>query len=158
MNSWNTAAEAAPNRRIFDEELEDFVPARVCDVHVHLAPPGGFGPGADFSCGGVPITGYTYEELAADLALALDPEEAVGHARKATELADEEDDLVAAILVLAEAQVACERPAEARAALSELATSAIDEPDMILDVAHAFLNAEDPTTADPTVRAKPRGT
>jgi predicted Zn-dependent protease with MMP-like domain/Flp pilus assembly protein TadD len=85
---------------------------------------------------------------AADLALALDPEEAVKHARKATELADEEDDLVAAILVLAEAQVACERPAEARAALSELATSAIDEPELILDVAHAFLNAEDPTTAE----------
>jgi predicted Zn-dependent protease with MMP-like domain len=55
---------------------------------------------------------------------------------------------VPAILVLAEAQVACERPAEARAALSELATSAIDEPDLILDVAHAFLNAEDPTTAE----------
>lgn len=85
---------------------------------------------------------------AADLALALDPEEAVSHARKAAELADEEDDLFAAIMVLAEAQVACERPADARAALSELATSAIDEPDLILDVAHAFLNAEDPTTAE----------
>ena len=85
---------------------------------------------------------------AADLALAIDPEEAVKHARKATELADEEDDLVAAILVLAEAQIACERPADARAALSELATSAIDEPELILDVAHAFLSAEDPTTAE----------
>lgn len=85
---------------------------------------------------------------AADLALALDPEEAVTHAKKASGLADEEDDLIAAIMVLAEAQVACERPAEARAALSELATSAIDEPELILDVAHAFLNAEDPTTAE----------
>ena len=85
---------------------------------------------------------------AADLALALDPEEAVNHARKATELADEEDDLVAAILVLAEAHVQCERPADARAALGELATSAIDDPELILDVAHAFLNAEDPTTAE----------
>ncbi|HVV87837.1 MAG TPA: metallopeptidase family protein [Kofleriaceae bacterium] len=85
---------------------------------------------------------------AADLSLALDPERAVVHARKASELAEEEEELVAAIMVLAEAQVACERPAEARAALSELATSAIDEPDMILDVAHAFLNAQDPTTAE----------
>ena len=85
---------------------------------------------------------------AADLALAIDPEQAVVLARKATELADEEEDLVAAIMVLAEAQVACERPADARAALSELATSAIDEPDLILDVANAFLSAEDPTTAE----------
>lgn len=85
---------------------------------------------------------------AADLALALEPEDAVTHARRAAELADEEEDLVAAVLVLAEAQVACERPAEARAALSELATSAIDDADIILDVAHAFLNAEDPTTAE----------
>lgn len=85
---------------------------------------------------------------AADLAMAIDPEEAVTFAKKASELADEEDDLVAAIMVLAEAQVACERPADARAALNELATSAIDEPDLILDVAHAFLNAEDATTAE----------
>lgn len=84
----------------------------------------------------------------ADLALALDPEDAVGFARKAAELAEEEDDLISAILVLAEAELACERPAKAREALSELASSAIDEPDLILDVAHAFLSAEDPTTAE----------
>ncbi len=85
---------------------------------------------------------------AADLALAIDPEEAVAHAKKAAELSDEEDDLITSILVLAEAEIACERPALARAALGELASSAIDEPEIILDVAHAFLAAEDPTTAE----------
>jgi predicted TIM-barrel fold metal-dependent hydrolase len=71
MNPWNLPAEAGANRRIFDEEIADFLPERVFDIHVHLAPPHGFAPGAPFSCGGVPISSYTYEELANDLAVAF---------------------------------------------------------------------------------------
>jgi predicted Zn-dependent protease with MMP-like domain/Tfp pilus assembly protein PilF len=85
---------------------------------------------------------------AADLALMADPEVAIGYAKRAAEHCDEEDQLVAAILILAEAHVAMEQPAKAREALAELASSVIDEPGAILDVAHAHLAAEDPTTAE----------
>ena len=69
MNSWNHPDEAGPNRKIFDEELDDFLPPKIFDAHVHIAPVGGLPAEQPFSCGGVPITGYTYENLAADLAL-----------------------------------------------------------------------------------------
>lgn len=85
---------------------------------------------------------------AADLALLVDPEVAIGYARRATEVVDEEDQLVAAILILAEAHVALEQPVAAREALGELASSVIDDAPTILDVAHAHLAAEDPTTAE----------
>ncbi|HVK78913.1 MAG TPA: metallopeptidase family protein [Kofleriaceae bacterium] len=85
---------------------------------------------------------------AADIALATEPERAVDYARRASEVVDEEEDLVNAILLLSEALVATDRPEEAREALSELATSAIDEPGTIIDVANAFIAAEDPTTAE----------
>lgn len=85
---------------------------------------------------------------AADFALGLEPEEAVEHARAALELIDDDGDLIAAILLLADGLVQCERPDEAREALAELASSAIDEPSLILDVAHAHLNAGDPTTSE----------
>jgi glutamate-1-semialdehyde 2,1-aminomutase len=71
MNAWNTATERNYNRRIFREELDDLLPAKVFDAHVHIAPTRGFLPGAPFSCGGVPIKSYTYKELAADLELAF---------------------------------------------------------------------------------------
>lgn len=85
---------------------------------------------------------------AADIGLGVDPEAAVELARKAAGLVDDEGDLVAAVLLLADALCATERPDEARTALSELSSSAIDEPSIILDVANAFLTAEDPTTAE----------
>jgi predicted Zn-dependent protease with MMP-like domain/Tfp pilus assembly protein PilF len=85
---------------------------------------------------------------AADLALLFDPDKAIGYARRASELIDEEDQLVAAVLILAEAHAALEQPAAAREALAELASSVIDDPGTILDVAHAHLGAEDPTTAE----------
>jgi uncharacterized protein len=71
MNDWRTPAERDYNRCIFDEELADFVPEKVFDAHVHISPPDGFLPGEPFSCGGVPITSYAYDELAADLAIAF---------------------------------------------------------------------------------------
>ena len=68
MNAWNLPAERDYNRRIFDDELNDFLPEKIFDAHVHLAPADGFLPGAPFSCGGVPIPAYTYEDLGQDLA------------------------------------------------------------------------------------------
>ncbi len=71
MNDWNTAAERDDNLGVVREELEDFLPEKIFDAHVHIAPPDGFLPGRPFSCGGVPITSYTYEELAEDLRIAF---------------------------------------------------------------------------------------
>lgn len=84
----------------------------------------------------------------ADLALGVDPEIAVEHARKAAELVDEEGDLVAAILLLADGLCQLDRAAEARTVLGELSSSAIDDPPTILDVAAALLAADDPTSAE----------
>lgn len=71
MNAWNTPTERRYNQRIFREELDDFLPAKIFDAHVHIAPPNGFQPDASYSCGGVHIKSYTYKELAADLKLAF---------------------------------------------------------------------------------------
>jgi glutamate-1-semialdehyde 2,1-aminomutase len=71
MNAWNTPTERRYNRRILREELDGFLPAKIFDAHIHVAPPNGFLPGAPLSCGGVPITSYTYKELASDLKLVF---------------------------------------------------------------------------------------
>jgi len=89
---------------------------------------------------------------AADIGIGLDPEVAVEHARKAADLVEDEDDLVAAVLLLADGLSVLERNDEARAVLGELSSSAIDEPSIILDVAQAMLTAEDPTSAELWVR------
>lgn len=71
MNAWNTPAERDYNLRIIDEELNEFLPAKIFDAHVHISPPDGFQPVAPFNCAGVPLTSYTYEELDADLEIAF---------------------------------------------------------------------------------------
>jgi uncharacterized protein HemY len=58
---------------------------------------------------------------AADLALLGDPEIALGYARRAADLVEEEDELIAAVLTMAEAHLALDQPAAAREALGELA-------------------------------------
>jgi len=70
MNAWNTPAERDYNLQIIDGELNDFLPEKIFDAHIHISPPDGFLPGEPCSCGGVPITSYTYEELKADLQIA----------------------------------------------------------------------------------------
>ena len=70
MNAWNTPAERDYNLKIIDEELNDFLPEKIFDAHIHISPPDGCLPDGPFSCGGVPITSYTYEELEADLEIA----------------------------------------------------------------------------------------
>ncbi len=84
----------------------------------------------------------------ADLALGVDPELAVEHARKAADLVEDEGDLVAAVLLLADGLCQTDRAAEARGVLAELSSSAIDDPPIMLDIAGALLNAEDPTSAE----------
>ncbi len=71
MNAWNTPAELDYNLDIIARELNDFLPAKIFDAHVHISPPDGFQPVAPFDCCGVPITSYTYEELSADLECAF---------------------------------------------------------------------------------------
>ena len=71
MNTWNNSAERDYNLRVFDEELNDFLPGKIFDAHVHIAPPDGFLPCGPFDCAGVPLTSYTYDELAADLKTAF---------------------------------------------------------------------------------------
>jgi len=71
MNAWNAPVERDYNLKIVDEELKDFLPAKIFDAHVHISPPDGFAPVAPFNCAGVPLTSYTYEELAADLKIAF---------------------------------------------------------------------------------------
>jgi len=71
MNPWNTPAERDYNLKIVDEELNDFLPAKIFDAHVHISPLDGFPPGLSHNAGGVPITSYTYEELDADLRIAF---------------------------------------------------------------------------------------
>lgn len=96
----------------------------------------------------------------ADIALLADPEVALGYARRAADICEEEEELIAVVLILAEAHLALEQPAAAREALSELASAVIDDAATILDVAHAFLAAEDPTTAELWLRrlTAPQGT
>ncbi len=71
MNPWNTPAERDYNLKIVDEELNDFLPAKIFDAHVHIGPTDGFPPGQPHNAGGVPIMSYTYEELDADLKIAF---------------------------------------------------------------------------------------
>jgi hypothetical protein len=71
MNPWNEPNERDYNRRIFDEELNDFLPAKIFDAHVHIAGPGNIPAGQPYMCGGVPVTTYTYDDLAHDHALVF---------------------------------------------------------------------------------------
>jgi len=76
-----------------------------------------------------------------------DPDGALDTLDGAFDFIDEEADLVEAILVRTEALVAIDDLESARAALSELSTSVIDDGELALDLAELALAAEDPTTA-----------
>ncbi len=65
---WKETTQQERNRRIWEEELEAFVPQRVWDVHVHPVPEGAIPEDAPFSCAGHPITQYPLEELQQDFA------------------------------------------------------------------------------------------
>jgi predicted Zn-dependent protease with MMP-like domain len=65
----------------------------------------------------------------------------------AFEYIDDEVDLIEAVVVRTEALLVLERPDEAREALGELATSAIDDPEQAFDLAELALGAGDTATA-----------
>jgi predicted Zn-dependent protease with MMP-like domain len=91
-----------------------------------------------------------------------DPDVALETIEGAFDYIDEERDLIEAIIIRAEALVATDDADGARAALAELSTSVIDEPEVALDLAELALAAEDPAAAmrwieivraDPAMRA-----
>ncbi len=65
---WQETTRQERNRRIFEEELEDFLPAAILDFHVHVFNPGVVPMGTMFSSAGHPISAYTIEDLSQDLA------------------------------------------------------------------------------------------
>jgi predicted Zn-dependent protease with MMP-like domain len=76
-----------------------------------------------------------------------DPDAALDTVQTAFAFIDDEDDLIEAIYIKAQALVARDEPAAARDALSELASSVIDNGDLALDLAELALSAEDPAAA-----------
>lgn len=65
---WRQTTKQPANRDLFDRELDDFVPERVLDFHVHVFNEGVLPAGQTYSCGGYPITRYDYSDLTQDLA------------------------------------------------------------------------------------------
>ena len=65
---WRETTRHERNLRIWREELDDFVPERVLDFHVHVFDAATLPAGQHFDCGGHPIRHYTFEELRDDLA------------------------------------------------------------------------------------------
>lgn len=76
-----------------------------------------------------------------------DPDAALDTLQAAFDFIDDEADLIEAIYVKAEALLARGEPAAAREALGELASSAIDDGELALDLAELALAAEDPAAA-----------
>jgi len=76
-----------------------------------------------------------------------DPDAALETLADAFDFIDEEPSLIDAILLKTEALIALDDLPGARDALAELASSAIDEPDEMLDIAELALAAEDPEAA-----------
>jgi predicted Zn-dependent protease with MMP-like domain/predicted Zn-dependent protease len=81
------------------------------------------------------------------LHLLGDPDAALDTLDTAFDFIDEEEDLIEAIVVRAEALLATDDPEAARGALSELSSSAIEDPALAFDLAELALAAEDPRGA-----------
>ena len=77
-----------------------------------------------------------------------DPEAALETLDGALEYIDEEEDLIEAVFVRAEALIETGELATAREVLAELATSVIDDGVLALDLAELALAAEDPAAAE----------
>jgi predicted Zn-dependent protease with MMP-like domain len=76
-----------------------------------------------------------------------DPDAALDTVQTAFDFIDEEADLIEAIYIKAQALVARGEPAEARVALTEIASSVIDDGELALDLAELALSAEDADAA-----------
>ena len=64
---WRETTKQERNRILFYEELDDFLPEKILDFHVHLFDEGVVPAGEMFSCSGHPITHYDRKELERDL-------------------------------------------------------------------------------------------
>jgi len=76
-----------------------------------------------------------------------DPDAALDTLAAAFDFIDDEDDLIEAIYVKAQALIARGEPAAAREALNELSSSMIEDGDLALDLAELALAAEDAAAA-----------
>lgn len=66
-HSWKETTIHERNRKIFEEELDAFLPESILDFHVHVFNAGVVPTGETFSCSGHPIDRYDIQELANDL-------------------------------------------------------------------------------------------
>lgn len=64
---WRETTKHDRNKKIFDEELDDFLPDKILDIHVHVMNEGVLPAGRTFQSGGPEITSYTFEDLSQDL-------------------------------------------------------------------------------------------
>jgi len=64
---WRETTRFERNKKIFEEEIDEFLPQRVLDFHVHVFNNGALPPGQLYPVGGTEITSYTFEDLSNDL-------------------------------------------------------------------------------------------
>ena len=66
---WKQTTRHEANLRIWQEELEDFVPRRILDFHVHIFDRASLRSGHEtWSCAGHPISHYDFDDFTEDLA------------------------------------------------------------------------------------------
>lgn len=65
---WRETTRHERNLRIWREELDDFVPDRVLDFHVHVWNNECMPAGTTYDCAGHPIAQYSFDDLRRDLA------------------------------------------------------------------------------------------
>lgn len=68
---WREPEQLARDQKIFAEELDDFLPAKILDFHVHVCNEGFCDPAEPFNCAGQPLTKYDYADLRHDMQLLL---------------------------------------------------------------------------------------
>jgi len=65
---WRETTKHERNRRIFEEEFEAFLPARILDFHCHVFCDGVLQAGTTYNCAGHCISAYGLDSLRGDLA------------------------------------------------------------------------------------------
>lgn len=73
---WRETTKHQRNLKIWREELDEFVPEKVLDFHVHLFNAETLPAGQSYDCAGHPIAKYDYDDLRGDLAAAYPGREA----------------------------------------------------------------------------------
>lgn len=64
---WRETTKYEHNRRIFEEEFDQFLPKKILDFHVHVFDEGVLPPGEYIYSGGPALKSYTFEDLDQDL-------------------------------------------------------------------------------------------